>query len=137
VIADVNHLHIKRIHLKFLVGHLYIVRDDILITLVMYKKVYAIFLFDNLECNTNKSSRGRIQTATTSYVMRPAQKLSTLVLRTPQAREDVHGAKKAVQQFLLPHSQATRYALPNGQGTVKMFLMPLISTQRLSGRRLV
>jgi hypothetical protein len=31
VIADVNHLHIKRIHLKFLVGHLYIVRDDIVL----------------------------------------------------------------------------------------------------------
>jgi hypothetical protein len=32
VSADVDHLHIKRIHLKFLVGHLYIIRDDTLIT---------------------------------------------------------------------------------------------------------
>jgi hypothetical protein len=26
--ADVNHLHVKRIHLESLVGHLYIVRED-------------------------------------------------------------------------------------------------------------
>jgi hypothetical protein len=26
--ADVDHLHVKRIHLEFLVGHLYIVRVD-------------------------------------------------------------------------------------------------------------
>jgi hypothetical protein len=28
VAVDVNHLHIKRIHLESLVGHLYIVRED-------------------------------------------------------------------------------------------------------------
>jgi hypothetical protein len=28
VAVDVNHLHVKRIHLEFLVGHLYIVRED-------------------------------------------------------------------------------------------------------------
>jgi hypothetical protein len=28
MIADVNHLHIKRIHLEFLMGHVYIVRED-------------------------------------------------------------------------------------------------------------
>jgi hypothetical protein len=28
VAADVDHLHVKRIHLEPLVGHLYIVRED-------------------------------------------------------------------------------------------------------------
>jgi hypothetical protein len=28
VVTDVNYLHVKRIHLQFLVGYLYIVRED-------------------------------------------------------------------------------------------------------------
>jgi hypothetical protein len=28
VAADVDHLHVKRIHLEYLVGYLYIVRED-------------------------------------------------------------------------------------------------------------
>jgi hypothetical protein len=34
VVTDVDHLHIKRIHLEFLVSHLYIVIEDSLVSIV-------------------------------------------------------------------------------------------------------
>jgi hypothetical protein len=33
VAADVDHLHVKKIHLKVLVGNLYIVKDDLFLFL--------------------------------------------------------------------------------------------------------
>jgi hypothetical protein len=35
VASDVGHWHIKRIHLEFLVNHLYIVREDLETTILM------------------------------------------------------------------------------------------------------
>jgi hypothetical protein len=43
--ADVDHLHVKKIHLEPLVGHLYIVREDkLLIKTVLFSLLSPILL---------------------------------------------------------------------------------------------
>jgi hypothetical protein len=46
VAADVDHLHVKKIHLKVLVGNLYIVRDD----LFLFLRKRCNHLYQSIKC---------------------------------------------------------------------------------------